>query len=111
VGARGLSEQLSFVAAGIGWYAVRPFPGYTGSPALANAASGAVLAARIVDHYAAATRQVLAGGPAPEPVLGWVPWLSLGGRIGVLDVPLREIAAPLDELDRAAPAAPIRARG
>ncbi|MCO5169850.1 MAG: creatininase family protein [Planctomycetes bacterium] len=83
VGARRLARELAYVATGAGWYALRPFPGYTGRPALASAAAGAYFAREIVERQAAAALAVLgAGASAPRPVLGWLPTASLGGRLG-----------------------------
>lgn len=82
LGARGLSRDLAFAAVGAGWYALRPFPGYTGRPALASAAAGAFFAKEIVDRYAATAAEVFAGrARSPRPILGWMPAATLGGRL------------------------------
>lgn len=83
VGARGLSRELGLVADGLGWYALRPFPGYTGRPAEASAEAGAVFAREIVRAYAIAGRDVLYGAArSPAPILRWLTAASIGGRLG-----------------------------
>lgn len=90
-----LADELSFAALAMGWYALRPFPGYTGEPHLANARSGEIFARELVRIYAERTEAVLVGGEAPPPpIMPWTSWLTFGGRVGALDVPLAEIARP-----------------
>jgi creatinine amidohydrolase len=72
-----LARELEYAAWGFGWNRVRPFPGYTGRPAAATAASGAVFARRIVERYAAAARAVLDRGErAPQPIMAWADAVS-----------------------------------
>jgi creatinine amidohydrolase len=93
VGARALARELDFVAVGMGWHALRPFPAYTGRPAHASAASGAFFAKQLLDRYAAVAADVFAGrAPSPRPILGWLPALTLGGRLGGTTIPPREIS-------------------
>jgi creatinine amidohydrolase len=93
LGARALSRELEFAAVGAGWYALRPFPGYTGQPAFASASAGAFFARHIVSRYAATADEVFgARARSPRPILGWLPAVSLGGRLGVR-VPTRALTA------------------
>jgi creatinine amidohydrolase len=83
-----LSRELTFAAAGMGWNALRPFPGYTGRPHRATPQAGAVFASEIVRRYVAGIEDVFAGrAESPPPIMRWVGRLSLGGRIGNLPVP------------------------
>jgi creatinine amidohydrolase len=83
VGARRLGRELALVGDGLAWFALRPFPGYTGAPHVASAAAGAVFAREIVARYATAGREVLAGrARSPKPILRWLPAATLGGRLG-----------------------------
>ena len=87
-GADKLSRELTFAAEGVGWNALRPFPGYTGRPHQATPQAGAVFAAEIVRRYVAGIEDVFAGrAESPPPIMRWVGTLSLGGRIGNLPVP------------------------
>ncbi len=77
-----LSAELSFMARGLAWYGLRPFPGYSGVPHLASAEAGQAL----VDHllprvYAVARGCLLGAEPAPGPALGWTGPVTLWGRI------------------------------
>jgi creatinine amidohydrolase len=88
LGAEQLSRELSFAAAGVGWNALRPFPGYTGRPHRATPQAGAVFAAEIVRRYVDGIEDVFAGrAESPPPIMRWAGTLSLGGRIGNLPVP------------------------
>ncbi|HEY1586554.1 MAG TPA: creatininase family protein [Polyangia bacterium] len=83
-----LSRELTFAAEGVGWNALRPFPGYTGRPHRATPQAGAVFAAEIVRRYVDGIEDVFAGRTeSPPPIMRWVGRLSLGGRIGNLPVP------------------------
>ncbi|MDB4969172.1 MAG: hypothetical protein JWN44_4861 [Myxococcales bacterium] len=88
LGADQLSRELSFAAAGVGWNALRPFPGYTGRPHRATPQAGAVFAAEMVRRYVQGIEDVFAGrSESPPPIMRWAGTLSLGGRIGNLTVP------------------------
>jgi creatinine amidohydrolase len=88
MGADRLSRELSFAAAGVGWNALRPFPGYTGRPHRATPQAGAVFAGEIVRRYVEGIEDVFAGrAESPPPIMRWAGTLSLGGRIGNLPVP------------------------
>lgn len=93
MGADRLARELTFAAEGMGWNALRPFPGYTGRPHRATAQAGAVFAAEIVRRYVDGIEEVFAGrAESPPPIMRWVGTLSLGGRIGNLAVP------PIDQV-------------
>jgi len=87
-----LSREFDVAAFGTGWYALRPFPGYTGKPRLASAQSGALLARKFVDLIADDVAGALDGRPpAFRPLAWWLPALSLGGRWGGASVPMRTV--------------------
>jgi hypothetical protein len=87
-GRRELAAELEFAAWGLGWYALRPFPAYTGRPALATAPAGAILAEQLVAEGAVLVADVLAGRAAsPRPIMGWLPTLTAAGRVGTTSVP------------------------
>jgi creatinine amidohydrolase len=91
VGADRLSRELTFAADGMGWNALRPFPGYTGRPHRATARAGAVFAREIVRRYVEGIEDVFAGrSESPPPIMRWAGTLSLGGRIGSLSIPPSE---------------------
>lgn len=78
-----LAAELRFVAVGLGWNALRPFFGYTSRPRHATAAAGALFAERILDQYTKVVDEVLfQGAAAPEPIMQWMPALTLNGRVG-----------------------------
>ncbi len=89
-GRRVLAAELEYAARGLGWFALRPFPGYTGRPHLASAEAGARLATLLVDGFAEAAEAVLfRGAPPPAPVMPWLEGLSLGGRLAPGALPVR----------------------
>jgi creatinine amidohydrolase len=91
-----LARELELAAHGVGWNALRPFPGYTSRPHLASADSGAVFARRIVDSYAPVVAAVLGGrAAAPPPIMPWAGALSAGGRLGRLSRPTPSQVAAL----------------
>lgn len=78
-----LAGELAFAATGLGWFALRPFPGYTGHPHLAGAAAGAHFARFMLDEMTPAVEAVLTGrADPPPPIMRWLGPLSLGGRLG-----------------------------
>ncbi len=83
LGIRKLSGEFQFAATALAWVKLNPFPGYTGCPALACKAAGEVLVEeRILPLYEKAALEVLWGGQsAPRPIMDWIVYLSLGGRI------------------------------
>lgn len=77
-----LADELDLAARSQGWGALRPFPGYTSSPHRATAASGAYFAEQILGLYERPMREALDDGRAvAAPVMEWVRWATLGGRI------------------------------
>ncbi|MFH2009186.1 MAG: creatininase family protein [bacterium] len=83
LGRRALARELEFAALGLAWHALRPFPGYTGSPHLATAKLGALFATPLVERLTRVVEDVFDGrAPSPAPLMGWLGPLSLGGRLG-----------------------------
>jgi len=88
MGKERLARELTFAAAGVGWNALRPFPGYTGRPHRATAQAGAVFVGQIQEQFVRVVEEVFAGkAESPPPIMQWVERLSLGGRIGALSIP------------------------
>jgi creatinine amidohydrolase len=88
LGADRLARELTFAAAGVGWNALRPFPGYTGRPHRATPQAGALFAEEMVRRYAEGIEDVFAGrAESPPPIMRWAGMLSLGGRVGNLPIP------------------------
>jgi creatinine amidohydrolase len=93
-----LARELRFAAVGLGWFGLRPFPGYTGRPHLARPEIGAFLAKHFVDEWSEPVRRVLLeGAPSPRPIMRWTAWLSLGGRIGGLSIAHDQITSALPQ--------------
>jgi creatinine amidohydrolase len=81
-GRHALAVDLASVGRILAWYRMRPFFGYTSSPHLATASSGAVFADYIAPRLAGWAERVLVGGePPPAPVMRWLEPLTLGGRL------------------------------
>lgn len=79
-----LAKELGFAAFALGWQSLDPFPGYTGRPHRATAASGAVFTRHILDRYRALVDDVLHGqARSPAPIMPWIATLTAHGRIGV----------------------------
>lgn len=97
-GAKSLAREIGFAAQGLGWFGIRPFPGYTGQPHLASPAAGSVLAKLIIDSWFEPVRRVLLeGAPAPAAVMPWTAWLTLGGRLGGTSIADEQIVSMLPE--------------
>lgn len=95
-GALRTADELAYLAQAIGWLSARPFPGYTSHPAHAAASAGAWCAAHLVERFVPIIAEVLAGrAPSPPPIVPWLPWVSLGGRIGAPHVPSAAILRAL----------------
>jgi hypothetical protein len=78
-----LALEMEFVAHATPWYELRPFPGYTGMPALATAEAGSFLARHLVNEAVGPMERALSGEiPFLRPPLMWVPPLTLYGRVG-----------------------------
>jgi creatinine amidohydrolase len=92
IGRDQLARELAFAAAGKGWYAMRPFYGYTGRPHRASASAGEVFTNAILDRYESGVPRVLEGQErSPEPIMSWIRLVSLGGRLAGLEVPTDQI--------------------
>jgi creatinine amidohydrolase len=88
-----LAAELRFAAFGLGWHALRPFPGYTSRTRHASREAGAVIARHIVGDFAATTARVLAHEePPPAPIMPWIAKLTLGGTFAPDGIPTDEIA-------------------
>ncbi len=82
LGFAGLSSELAFMARGLAWYGLRPFPGYSGAPHLASMEAGQALVDHLMPAMLESARGCLLGDdPNPRPVLGWVGLATLWGRI------------------------------
>jgi creatinine amidohydrolase len=82
LGRDSLARELDFAARATGWTSLRPFPGYTGSPHLANTGSGRVFATHVVDRYETLVDDVLhARAEPPPPIVSWAAWATGGGRL------------------------------
>jgi creatinine amidohydrolase len=107
-----LANELTFAAFGTGWHALRPFPGYTSRPSAASREAGALFAGHMKQEFAELTRGVLfAGQPAPQPIMGWLESLSLGGRFNPPRIPIEAVpsAAHLLAADNPLPDAAAQA--
>lgn len=81
-GASDVARDLGFAAIGMGWNDLRPFPGYTGQPALATREAGEFFARVILDAYEGIAEDVLLGrAPSPPPIMPWLAPATLGGRL------------------------------
>ena len=81
-GAKQLALELLFLGRAVSWAGTRPFPGYSGHPAPANAESGAILAGLVADVFAEEAVRVFDGqARPPKPVAAWLTTLTLGGRV------------------------------
>jgi creatinine amidohydrolase len=82
VGLAGLSAELAFMARGLAWSGLRPFPGYSGAPHLASVEAGRALVDQLMPTMLAAADGCLLGEASnPPPALGWVGPATLWGRI------------------------------
>jgi creatinine amidohydrolase len=93
IGRTQLASELAFAAVGTGWYAVRPFPGYTSRPRSATRDAGAIIARYMTREFAAVAGRVLAGKEAPPaPIMRWMAPLTLGGVVATMKVERDAIA-------------------
>jgi creatinine amidohydrolase len=96
LGSKRTAAELDFLATAVSWPRLRPFVGYTGRPHLATAEAGARIAARFIERYAAAARDVLEGDADPPAApFRFLPALTLGGRLAPTFVPPGDIDAAL----------------
>jgi creatinine amidohydrolase len=88
-----LASELRFAAFGLGWYALRPFPGYTSRPRHASREAGAIIARHMVREFGPTTMRVLDNREVPPaPIMPWLATLTLGGAFGSESVPIDQIA-------------------
>lgn len=82
-GAAELAREMAFAAVAGGWTSLRPFPGYTGNPALASAAAGRVFADALVRYVTPVVARALSGeAPQSVPPFRWLAPLTAWGRLG-----------------------------
>ena len=76
------SRELHFAAIGLGWYGLRPFPGYSGRPHLASAQAGALFAERIAKRFEEVALAAFDGEAAgPKPIMPWLEALTCLGML------------------------------
>jgi creatinine amidohydrolase len=93
MGASELAGELAYAARGLGWYGLKPFPGYTGRPHRAVPEAGALFARFIVDVFEPVVEEVLSGrGEPPPPIMSWLRFLTVGGRFGAPHVAAGQMA-------------------
>jgi creatinine amidohydrolase len=93
LGRPALARELRFAATGVGWYALRPFPGYTSRPHRASREAGEVIARYMVRDFAAVTGRVLRGEEEPPaPIMAWMAPVTFGGSLATSGVPADAIA-------------------
>ncbi len=86
-----LGEELAAVARIAGWTQLRPYPGYTGCPRLASGEAGNVFVSAIVHAFEAELTRSFEAAPH-VPMMAWLRWLTLGGRLTPPPVPLDAFA-------------------
>lgn len=87
------AHDLGYLATALSWYGLRPFPGYTGNPRYATPEAGALLAGALIEEMAPVVEAALEGqGEPPEPVMKWMQWATLNGRIGTISIPSSQIS-------------------
>ena len=88
-GRKELARELRFAGLGMSWFSLKPFPGYSGSPHLACAGAGAVLARLLTDGLFEYGEEVFSGKTCgPQPPMSWVAALTLGGRLSLPRTPV-----------------------
>jgi hypothetical protein len=93
LGRSALARELRFAAVGAGWYALRPFPGYTSRPHRASREAGETIARYMVREFAAVTARVLRGEEEPPaPIMRWIAPVTFGGSLPTGGVPLDAVA-------------------
>jgi creatinine amidohydrolase/Fe(II)-dependent formamide hydrolase-like protein len=87
-----LARELHIGAYGQGWYALRPFPGYTGNPSLATAEAGKAFARTFVELAWKDVLSALHGRPSALVPLGWwFEYASMGGKLSLPRVGLDDV--------------------
>jgi creatinine amidohydrolase len=93
IGRTQLASELNFAAIGAGWYALRPFPGYTSRPRSATRDAGGIIARYMTREFAAVAGRVLRGEEAPPaPIMRWMAPVTLGGVVATTRVEHEAIA-------------------
>ena len=93
IGHPSAAREMSFAADAMGWPKLRPFPGYTGRPHRARAASGVFFAEQIVERYEDAAVAVFERGEAPPaPVMEWLRPLSGWGSLEATKIDVRHVS-------------------
>ncbi len=88
LGAVQLARELRLAALGLGWHALRPFPGYTGRPDLANPQAGRIFTEGLLDRFEASCKAVFFEDQAPPaPTMPWLKALTMGGLLGEPQMP------------------------
>lgn len=79
-----LSSEFNFVANGLGWSLSPEYRGYTGFPALASKELGEYFVQKkILPMFIEEAERVFTKQDKPKfPIMRWVAYLSLGGRLG-----------------------------
>ena len=86
------ARQAEFAAYGVGWGRLRPFPGYSGAPHVANTAAGELLVDDILTQGAVMAEAIFAGeAENPRPLAEWLARATLGGRLGPTPVPVDQV--------------------
>ncbi len=82
LGLSALATELHFMARGLAWYGLRPFPGYAGAPHLASAEAGQAVVDELMPAMVeAACRCLVDGEVGPGAALSWLGPVTLWGRI------------------------------
>jgi creatinine amidohydrolase/Fe(II)-dependent formamide hydrolase-like protein len=77
-----LAREIDFANYGSAWARIKPTPGHTGHPALANLMAGTLFSEKITYEIVSAWNAYFNQGVTPPgPILRWVKTLTFGGRI------------------------------
>jgi creatinine amidohydrolase len=99
VGKGVLARELEFASKSMGWFDLRPFPGYTGRPSLATAEAGRWFAQRVACEYACRADAVFSGKESsPGPIMEWISTLSVDGLLAPASKIRHEELATLKQL-------------
>ncbi len=95
VGLGALGRELEVVSLSLSWFGLRPFPGYTGRPALARAEAGEAFARHLMALFVPAAERIFSGTERPgAPPFAWLPLATLWGKLGAR-VPASALPGPL----------------
>ncbi|MGZ3697162.1 MAG: creatininase family protein [Bdellovibrionota bacterium] len=82
LGAERLARECGFIALGMGWLRLKPFPGYTGWPQRATVEAGAFLADYVTTRFAELTEAYFRKSlQPPRPILKWIVPVTLNGTL------------------------------